>query len=106
MIALLSGVLSAIAQIFLKKSSCIERKSRIREYINGYVLGGYGITIACMILMIIAYKGLPFKYGAILESLVYLYTMLSGRIIFKEKVTVKRIMGNIIIVCGVAIFSL
>jgi small multidrug resistance pump len=106
LIAMFSGVLSAFSQILLKKSSGIERDSKMKEYFNPYVIGGYGITFTCMVLMVIAYKGLPFKYGAILESLVYLYVMILSRIFFKEELTAKHIIGNLIIVCGVAVFSI
>ena len=106
LIAVFSGILSAVSQILLKKSSCIQRDSRIKEYLNPYVIGGYGITFACMLLMVIAYRGLPFKYGAIIESLVYLYIMILSRIFLKEKITPRRLVGNLIIVCGVAVFSI
>ena len=106
LIAMFSGVLSAFSQILLKKSSGIERTSKIKEYLNPYVICGYGMTFACMILMVIAYKGMPFKYGAVLESLVYFYVMILSKIFLKEKLTKKRIIGNIIIVVGVALFGL
>lgn len=105
LIAIISGILSAFSQILLKKSSNIERESRLQEYLNPYVFVGYGITFLCMILMVVAYKGLPYKYGAILESLVYMYIMILSKIFLKEKITLKRIIGNFIIVCGVAVFS-
>ena len=103
---MLSGVLSAISQILLKKSSGIERDSALGEYLNPYVICGYAITFFCMVLMVLAYKGLPFKYGAVLESLVYVYVMILSRIFLGEKLTARRVVGNLIIVCGVAVFSL
>lgn len=106
LIALLSGVISACSQMFLKKSSQIERISRVKEYINLYVICGYGLTFFCMILMVIAYRGLPLKYGAALESLVYFYVMVLDRLFFRERLTVKGIVGNLFIVAGVAIFSI
>ncbi len=106
LIALFSGVLSAFSQMLLKKSSGVDRDSKIKEYLNPYVICGYGMTFICMVLMVIAYRGLPFKYGAALESLVYFYVMILSRIFFKEKLTIKRIMGNLVIVFGVTIFSL
>lgn len=105
-IALLSGVVSACSQMLLKKSSQIKRTSLIREYINPYVICGYGLTFLCMFMMIIAYKGLPLKYGAVLESLVYFYVMILSRLFFREYLTAKRIAGNLIIVAGVAVFSM
>lgn len=105
-IALFSGMVSACSQMLLKKSSQIERNSLIREYCNFYVICGYGLTFLCMIFMVIAYRGLPLKYGAVLEALVYFYVMILGRIFFGERLTVRRVAGNLLIVAGVAIFSM
>lgn len=106
MIAIFSGILSSFSQILLKKSSDIVYESKIKEYLNPYVIIGYGITFCCMLLMIFAYKGLPYKYGAILESLAYVYIMILSRIFLKEKLSIKRIAGNLIIVVGVIFFSM
>ena len=106
LIAVFSGILSAFAQVLLKKSSEGTYESRISEYLNPYVIVGYGITFLCMILMILAYKGLPYKYGAVLESLVYLYTMILSGIFLREKISLRKIVGNLFIVCGVVAFSL
>ncbi len=95
-----------MSQVLLKKSSTVQRKSVVFEYLNPYVIIGYGITFLCMLLMIYAYKGITFKLGAILESLTYLYVMILGKIFFKEKITVKRIIGNLLIVSGVIVFSI
>lgn len=105
-VAMLSGIFSAISQVLLKKSSNAEHRTRLGEYLNLYVISGYVLVFLCMILMIYAYKGLPFKYGTVMESLVYLYVIILGRLFFKEKITRKKILGNILIVCGVIVFSL
>ena len=104
-IAIVSGILSSFSQVLLKKAA-IQNKSGVREYLNPYVIGGYGITFLCMVLMILAYKGLPFKYGAILESLSYFYIMILGKLFFNEALTPKRVLGNLIIVCGAIVFSM
>lgn len=106
LIAIFSGVLSSFSQILLKKSAQKEKDSVIKEYLNPYVIGGYAITALCMVLTIIAFKGMPYKYGAVLESLTYLYIMVLSRIFIGEKLTKKKIIGNLIIVAGVIIFSL
>ena len=71
-----------------------------------FVAGGYVMMIACMLLTVVAYRGIPFKYGAVLEALVYLYIMVLSRVFLKEKLTGKKILGNVMIVAGVIIFSL
>lgn len=105
-IAIFSGILSSFSQILLKKSAQLKRESVVKEYLNIYVISGYVITAFCMLLTILAYRGMPFKYGAVLESLSYLYIMVLSRVLLGEKLTRKKITGNIIIVIGVIIFSL
>ena len=105
-IAILAGIVSAVAQVLLKKSSTIRRKRRIDEYLNRYVITGYSLMLGAMFLMILAFRSMPFKYGSVLDALSYIYAMISGKIIFGEKITLKRIFGNILIVVGIAVFSL
>lgn len=104
-IAILSGVLSSFSQILLKKSAQNKKKSFLSEYINFQVILGYGIIFICMILTIIAFKGIPYKYGPVLEALTYIYIMILSRLFIGEKITKYRLMGNFIIVIGVIIFS-
>lgn len=78
----------------------------MKEYINTYVISGYFITAVCMALMIIAYRGMPYKYGAVIESLSYLYIMIFSKLLLGEKLTKKKVAGNLIIILGVIIFSL
>ncbi len=105
-IMIVSGMLSSFAQVLLKKSAQKKHDSVIKQYLNPYVIIGYGITAFCMILTMIGFRGVPFKYGAVLESLTYLYIMLLSRLLLGEKLTLKKIVGNLIIVAGVIIFSL
>lgn len=104
-IAVFSGILSAFSQVLLKKGASIERDSTIKEYLNIFVISGYFLTFCCMLLMILAYRYLPFKYGAVLEALVYLYVMILSNIFLGEKITKKKLAGNLLIVLGVIVFS-
>lgn len=106
LVALLSGALSSFSQVLLKKSAEKKQNTPFGEYINPYVISGYLLTGMCMLLMIVAYKGMPYKYGAILESLIYVYIMILSRMFFDEKITKKKLTGNILIIIGVIVFSL
>jgi drug/metabolite transporter (DMT)-like permease len=59
-----------------------------------------------MCIGIIAYRVVPLKYGAIIESLGYVFVMLLSAGFLKEKITRKKLIGNVIIILGVVIFSL
>ena len=106
MVAFASVLLSCFSQVLLKKSSGEKKKSVIFEYLNVKVISSYGILFACMLLMVYVYSGVEYKYGAIIESLAYLIIMVFSGIFLKEKITKKKIIGNLIIVLGVVIFSL
>ena len=83
LIALVSGVISALSQVLLKRASQKKYGNKYKEYINIHVIAGYTLVLVCMALMILAYKGLPFKYGAAMESLVYFYVMILSHFIFE-----------------------
>ena len=105
-IALFSGLISSFSQILLKKSASKEKDSVIKEYLNWHVIIAYGITFSCMLMMIVAFRGMPYKYGSVLESLTYMYIMVFSRLFLNEKITQKKLIGNLMIVAGVIIFSL
>lgn len=104
--AIFSGVLSAFSQVLLKKGSARNSKTVLGEYLNSYVITGYMIMIICMALTVVAFRGIPFKYSGVLESLGYIYIMILSKVLLHEKITKKKAVGNIIIVAGVMIFSM
>ena len=106
MVALLSVVLSSFAQILLKKSSAEKKKHLIFDYLNVKVIAAYGIIFVCMLLVIYAFTGMYYRYGAVIESLAYVLIMLFSRVFLKEKLTRRRVIGNCIIVLGVLIFTI
>jgi len=105
LLALFSGVLSSLSQILLKRSAMRSDGSFLSQYLNWRVLAGYGITFLCMVLVIVAYRGMDYKLGSVLEALGYVYIMLWSRIFFKERITKSRLLGNALIIAGVVIFA-
>lgn len=105
LIAVFSGLLSSFSQILLKKSAQKKAGSVLGEYLNLYVAAAYAGSVLCMILTIIAYRGIPYRYGAVLEALAYIDIMVFSRIFLKEKLTGKKIAGNLVIIAGVILFS-
>lgn len=103
---LLSVVIASCSQILLKKSAMKQYTSFIREYINPYVIIGYGMLFGSMILTILAYKGIEFKNGPIMESLGYVLVIIMSRFIFKEKITRSKVLGTLLILIGVTVFVL
>lgn len=103
---LCSVVLSSFAQILLKKSTLRTYKSWLFEYLNPYVICGYGIMVIGMLLNVLAYRKVDYKNGPVIESLGFLFVMVLSWLFFKEKITKKKLIGNLIILFGVIIFYL
>lgn len=101
-----SVLLSVFAQIFLKISANRTYKTKLSEYLNKYVISAYLLFFLCTLLSIIAYKGLELKKGPILEALGYAFVLVLGKLILKEKITKSKIIGNLLIVLGIIIFSI
>lgn len=97
-------VLASFAQILFKKSAMKTYKSWIFEYLNPYVICGYGIMVLGMFANIIAYTKVEYKNGPVIDSLGFLFVMILSFFFFKEKITKKKVIGNAIILLGIIIF--
>ena len=101
------GVLvSSFAQIALKKTAVKEHESLIKEYLNAPVICAYAVFFAATFCSVYAYKGIPLHLGPILESTQYLFVAVLSYILLKEKLTKRRVLGIVVILCGVLICSL
>lgn len=99
-----SVFIASCSQILLKKSSEIKYDSFIKEYLNWRVIVGYGMMVLSTILTILAFKGLDYKNGPILEAIGYIFMMVLSRYFLKEKITKNKIVGNILILLGIVVF--
>lgn len=102
-IYLFAVFISSCSQILLKKSSNKIYNSKVREYLNAYVIIAYGIFFLSTFLNIIAYKELSVSTACLLETTGYIYTLFFGKIFFNENISINKILGMIFIFFGVII---
>lgn len=105
LIMLLSVTIASFSQILLKKSAIKKYSSFIKEYLNPYVIVGYGMLFGSMVLTIIAYSGVEFKIVPVMESVGYIIVMILSLLFFREKITKKKAIGTMLILLGVIIFN-
>lgn len=103
-ILILSVVVASFAQILLKKSATKTYSSPIREYLNVYVICGYGMMFLSMFMTIMAYGGMEFTNVPVIESLGYVVVMLLGYFFFKEKITRRKLLGMLVIMAGIFVY--
>lgn len=106
LVLFLAVVVSASSQMLLKQGASKKYDSVVREYLNPWVISGYALMILSTLCIIYAYRGVAYKNGAIIESLGYILIMLLSRLLFQEKITKKKLAGNLIILMGVLVFYL
>ena len=101
-----SAFITAFSQIILKKSADKKHKSIIFEYLNPYVIFSYMCYVGVLILNVFIYTKVDYRFGVVINSMTTVFVMLLSRAVLKEKITPKRIIGNILIVCGILVFMI
>ncbi len=101
---ILSEIIASTSQVLLKKSAQKEYPSFIREYLNILVIGGYGLLVLSMIISIFCYSGLGYMGVVVMEPIAYIIVMFMSRVIFKEKITMRKIAGMCMIIGGIVVF--
>ena len=105
-IYLIGVIISAFSQVLLKKSANTEDGNFIKQYLNLKVISAYIIFFLATFLSIYAYKVIPVTLGAILGTLEYGLVAILSYIFFKEKLSTKQIIGILLIIIGIIVYSI
>lgn len=105
-IMIISSLISSVSQVMLKKSAVNSHGSKIREYLNPFVITAYGLFFGCTLISMYALKVVPLSMAPILEATGYIFVAVLSYIFFKEKLTRKQITGMVLILLGIIIYTL
>jgi drug/metabolite transporter (DMT)-like permease len=97
---------SAISQLLLKRSAQKTYKSWIFEYLNWRVITAYGISFSVLFLNTYAFTRVELRYGAVIDTLTYVFVMVMSYFLLKEKFQKGQLIGNLFIIAGVMIYTL
>ena len=95
---------SAVSQILLNISAGKPHKSWIFEYLNPWVITSYLILFGTLAVNIYLLRFMDLKAQNALASATYIFVMLLSRVIFGEKLTKKKVLGNLCIIAGILQF--
>lgn len=104
-IMVFSALVSSISQIMLKKSAQKKHDSKLKEYLNPFVLIAYILFVTCTLISILALKVVPLSMAPILEATGYIFVSILGYWFLNEKLTVKQLIGMFLIIIGIIIYS-
>lgn len=102
----LSAGITAFSQMLLKISANKKHKARVFEYLNGYVIVSYILYGLVLLLNIYIYTMAEYRYGVILNTLAVMFVTLLASIVLREKITKRKLLGNLIVIIGICVFSL
>jgi len=102
----LSVFLAACAQVLLKKSTQKKYESKIKEYLNPYVIGAYSIFFFTTFMTIFAYKKVHLFEGPVIETTGYIHIAVLSLIFLREKITLRKAGGIALIILGICVFTL
>ena len=97
---------TAVSQILLKISAVKTYRHPIFEYLNWRVITAYGIFFGVLLLNTYAYTRVDMKYGPVIDSFAYVFILILSSLILGEKITRRKLAGNLIIIAGILIYTL
>ena len=104
-LVILSVFAAACSQMLLKQGARQNYVGFWHQYINPWVIGGYGIMACSLVLNIWCMsKGIQVKEVSVIESLSYFFVPVLAFLIFREKITWRKLVAIAVIIAGVIIF--
>lgn len=100
-----ASLISAFSQILLKIAARQQYRSWIFEYLNMRVISAYIIFFLATLLTVYCYKVVPLSIGAMLEASGYVFVTVLGRIILKENISKRKLIGMALVICGVIVVA-
>lgn len=104
MILIFMTLCGAVASLFLKRASGTEGVLKMFLNINLYIGGGLYLISAVLNVYILRY--LDYSVVLPLTSITYIWTMVLSYMILKEKITVKKMIGVLLILIGAVFVSM
>ena len=101
-----SVFLASCSQVLLKKSAQRTYESKLKEYLNPYVIGAYAVFGLTTVLTTIAYSRIPLAQGPVIETMGYIHIALLSFIFLHEKITWTKALGTACIIAGICVFTL
>lgn len=104
-IVISSVFLAACAQMLLKQGARQQYDSWLRQYINGWVIGGYAIMLGTILMNVFAMsKGVNVTEVSIIESMSYLFVPIMSFVFFHEELSWRRAYAIAVIIIGIIVF--
>ena len=104
---MLAGVfIASCSQILLKSAASRQYGNKVSEYLNARVIAAYVLFGVSMVASLFALRYVPLSHIPILESSVYIFILVLGRMFLKERISKRQLAGMVLIFAGIIIFTM
>lgn len=97
---------TAVSQVLLKQSANRPHKSAIYEYLNWRVILSYFLFFMVLLVNTWAFTKVEMKYGTVIDAFSYVFVMILSLVLLHEKFSKGRLIGNLIIIAGIIIYTI
>ena len=107
LIALLGVFISSCAQLLMKASAVKKKQSSILEkFLNIRIMTAYSMMMLSSLISVLCLRHLQLQYVPMIEATGFLWVPLLSFLILREKPTRYNVIGGIIIVSGMILFTI
>ena len=107
MLLMLAGTFfTAISQVLLKQSANKKYSNPLLEYLNWRVIVAYGIFFGVLLLNTWCYTKVDMRFGPVIDTAAYVFVLIFSRVILNEKITKGKLVGNLLIIAGILIYTM
>jgi len=103
---LITAFFTAVSQIMLNVSAEKTYDKKLREYLNPWVIGSYAILGLVLIANVWIMQFVQLKVAHVIAASTYVFVLVLSRVFLKEPLSWKKVLGNALIIAGIAVFIL
>ena len=97
---------TAISQVLLKQSANKKYSNPLLEYLNWRGIVADGIFFGVLLLNTWCYTKVDMRFGPVIDTAAYVFVLIFSRVILNEKITKGKLVGNLLIIAGILIYTM
>ena len=106
-IALVATLLTAVSQLLLKSGAARWKSANpLHLYLNPWTLTGYGLLFAAMVLYNYAFSQIQLKNIIFFLPITLILVVAASCWLFREKLTTEGIIGAVLVIAGLFVYSM
>ena len=100
------GILVVLTGVWVVQRANKKYSNPLLEYLNWRVIVAYGIFFGVLLLNTWCYTKVDMRFGPVIDTAAYVFVLIFSRVILNEKITKGKLVGNLLIIAGILIYTM